>query len=306
MFENNRILVIKLGALGDFFSAFAAFAAVRAHHPAAHITLMTTPAFSGIATASPYFNAVWTPGKLGTADITNWLSIFKRLRQENFSAVYDLQRNDKTKALRWMVGRQTRAFWLGGPKGGQLATLDRYRVPPGLLDTRDISRLPPADMDWIKAGTSLLPAGRRCVMLVPGSAPQHPGKRWPAMHFAALARQLIDDGCLPVLIGTADEADVTRAIKEQVPEALDLTARTSLANLAAMAGHATAAVGNDTGPMHILSLCGCPVVSLFSFLSNPAQSAPRGRDVRVLRAENMADIAVETVYRELMALPGFR
>ena len=44
-----RILIIKLGALGDFAQAFGPFAAIRAHHPAAEITLLTTPPFAPLA-----------------------------------------------------------------------------------------------------------------------------------------------------------------------------------------------------------------------------------------------------------------
>ena len=47
----KRILVIKLGALGDFVLAFAPFAAIRAHHPEAAITLLTTAPFADLATA---------------------------------------------------------------------------------------------------------------------------------------------------------------------------------------------------------------------------------------------------------------
>src|SRR5580704_2648292 len=43
--EIAKILVIKLGALGDFVQALAAMEHIRAAHPKAHITLLTTPPF---------------------------------------------------------------------------------------------------------------------------------------------------------------------------------------------------------------------------------------------------------------------
>ena len=69
-----------------------------------------------------------------------------------------------------------------------------------------------------------------------------------------------------------------------------------------MAQRAHAAVGNDTGPMHLISLCGCPVVSLFSHASDPANSAPRGPVVKVLRAADLADVAVTDVDAALQSL----
>jgi hypothetical protein len=61
--QAERILVIKLSALGDFVLALAAMKKIRQAHPKAHISLLTTPPFEGLAKASPYFNAVFTDGR---------------------------------------------------------------------------------------------------------------------------------------------------------------------------------------------------------------------------------------------------
>ena len=58
-----RVLVIKLAALGDFVQAFGPFAAIRAHHPDAAITLLTTPPYAALARRSPWFDEVWTDGR---------------------------------------------------------------------------------------------------------------------------------------------------------------------------------------------------------------------------------------------------
>ena len=47
----NRILVIRHGALGDFVLSFGPFAAIRAQHPQAETTLLTTRPF--VTLASP-------------------------------------------------------------------------------------------------------------------------------------------------------------------------------------------------------------------------------------------------------------
>ena len=57
------ILVIKLGALGDFIQALGPFAAIRRHHKGAPVTLLTTEPFAEFARASPYFDDVWTGGR---------------------------------------------------------------------------------------------------------------------------------------------------------------------------------------------------------------------------------------------------
>ena len=59
MRRTSRLLVIKLGALGDFVQAMGPAAAIRAHHPDAEITLLTTAPFAELARAAPYFDRVW-------------------------------------------------------------------------------------------------------------------------------------------------------------------------------------------------------------------------------------------------------
>ena len=55
----QRILVIKLSALGDFVLSIASFQAIRAHHPNATITLLTTAPYRRLAKKSGCFDDIW-------------------------------------------------------------------------------------------------------------------------------------------------------------------------------------------------------------------------------------------------------
>jgi ADP-heptose:LPS heptosyltransferase len=155
--------------------------------------------------------------------------------------------------------------------------------------------IPPADLSWCRGdiGRFALPAD--IVVLVPGSAPHRPVKRWPARDYQALARALRERGLTPVVVGSAAEAAIARAI----PAAIDLTGQTGFGDLADLGRAARFAVGNDTGPMHLLAAASCPCVVLFSRDSDPALCAPRGPDVRVLRRPDLASLEVADVLAEL-------
>lgn len=293
----KSILLIKLGALGDLFNAFGTFERLRMHHHAAHITLMTTKPFEKIVRQCPYFDNIKVIEKPLFFELHRWLKIRQYFAQQQFDFVYDLQRNDRTKFMRLLAPAITRKQWLGGPKGGGLGRIQDFNVPAGMLDTRDMGAFPVQDLNWLTGKTpSEYNIPKNYVLIIPGCAPQHLGKRWPVHAYAGLAGLLQKSGYTPVLIGTADEKDVTSEIKKIVPQALDLTGRTRIEDIASLAKSAAAAIGNDTGPMHIASTAGCPVVSLFSYLSNPEQSAPRGKAVKILRAQDMADISVDMAF----------
>jgi ADP-heptose:LPS heptosyltransferase len=135
-------------------------------------------------------------------------------------------------------------------------------------------------------------------VLVPGAAPHRPAKRWPAARFAALAQVLAGRGLTPVVLGTEREAPAAGLIAASCPEAIDLTGRTTLADIAAIAARARVAVGNDTGPMHVAAAVGCPCVALFSGDSDPDLTAPRypgGGWPTILRVPDLADLSVERV-----------
>ncbi|MBF0248307.1 MAG: ADP-heptose--LPS heptosyltransferase, partial [Alphaproteobacteria bacterium] len=57
--RTERILVIKLGALGDFVQALGPMQAIRAHHAGAHLVLLTQKAYADFARASNLFDEVW-------------------------------------------------------------------------------------------------------------------------------------------------------------------------------------------------------------------------------------------------------
>jgi len=124
--------------------------------------------------------------------------------------------------------------------------------------------------------------GESVVGLFPGS--NAPARRWSAERFASVARALAADGIRVVVMGGAGERDVTRAVADAAPGALDAGGATDLPGLAALLSVCQLVVTNDTGPMHLAGAVGTPTVTLWG-PSDPAEVCPVGaRDVRVTGA----------------------
>jgi ADP-heptose:LPS heptosyltransferase len=90
-------------------------------------------------------------------------------------------------------------------------------------------------------------------------------------------------------------------IRRTCPEAIDLVGQTDLLDLAALTHAARLTVGNDTGVCHLAAVGG-PVVVLFSAASAPALCEPRGRLVRILSANDLNDLEIDTVLAEALAV----
>ena len=111
---DERILVIKHGALGDWVLATGCFAAIRRHHPSARITLLTTPAFADWGTRCPWFDEVWTDERPSLlAKPLAWVRLRRRLIDGELARVYDLQTSGRTGFYYRMLPRRCRPGMVG-------------------------------------------------------------------------------------------------------------------------------------------------------------------------------------------------
>ena len=309
MSGDERILVIKHGALGDWVLATGCFSAIRRHHPSARITLLTTPGFADRGARCPWFDEVWTDDRLSLlAKPLAWVRLRRRLIDGEFARVYDLQTSGRTGLYFRMLPRRRRPEWSGEVAGcshphrnPQLVSVHTTAVRAAQLGIAGIRDVPVPTLDWLDAGIDEFSLPDAFALMVPGGSAHRPEKRWPTEKFADLARLLEERGSPPVLIGGHAEAVTLYRIAREAPGTLNLGGRTRLAQIAALARRATCAVGNDTGPIHILAKVGCPTVVLFGAASDPKRFAPCGASVTILQHELLAslpvDDAVDTVQR---------
>jgi ADP-heptose:LPS heptosyltransferase len=317
--EIKKVLVIKLGALGDFVLALAAMKKIREAHPRAKITLLTTPPFEALAKLSPYFNSVETDGR--PSDFGDLSAMLRRLRQARYDRVYDLQTNSRTN---WYF-QALRPFppqWSGIAAGCALPQRGKARYHMHTLE-RQADQLkqagiwpdaptepggaPAPDLSWILRRTKEsrpvagAAAPRPYVLLVPGGSAHRPEKRWPVESYAQLAALLKARGLDIVIIGGPQESAMARQIQKVVGQARDLTGRTDFAQLAVLGAKAALAVGNDTGPTHLLAAAGAPTIALFSDASDPELCGPRGH-VTVIRSPDLKALPVSTVASAAISL----
>lgn len=298
----RRVLVIKLGALGDFVQAMGPAAAIRAHHQDAQVTLLTTATVAALAREAPYFDEVWLDTRPGVTRPRGLLALRRRLRAAQFQRVYDLQTSDRSSFYYHLMGPGRRPEWSGialgashrhtNPARDFMHTLDRQAEQ---LRLAGIASVPAPDLTWARADLERFALPPRMLVLVPGGAPHRPAKRWPIERFAALAQRAAAAGLTPVVIGGASEAALGRAIAAAAPMARDLTGMTTLGDIAALGARAIHAVGNDTGPMHLLVAGGAAATVLYSAASDPALTAPRGPRVTILRRPSLDMLMVEAV-----------
>ena len=297
--EPLEVLVIRLGALGDFVLSFGPFAAIRARHPTARVTLLTTAPFAEVGGLSPWFDRVLVDERPDIWNLPGLVALARRLH--GYDLVYDLQTSARSA---WYFRLAGRPAWSGvaagcslphsNPRRDFMHTMERQREQ---MEMAGLTDFPAPDLAWAaRRSAPALPP--HAALLVPGAAPHRPAKRWPAERFGELAWVLVARGMTPVIVGAKAEAPLASAIRAICPGAIDLVGQTDLPAIAALASRAELAIGNDTGPMHLAAAMGCRCVVLFSAASDPDLTAPRGPGgtwPTVLRENDLADLPVARV-----------
>jgi ADP-heptose:LPS heptosyltransferase len=332
----KRVLVIKLGAMGDFIQALGAMRVVRATHPSARITLLTTEPFEAFAKACPYFDIVESDGR--PKDFKGKADLIRRLRTAAYDMFYDFQNNDRT--AQYFLGLTgKKPHWSGAAKGASHQHMNEHRAemhnfdrlaeqlqhaglgpkpqgdPTGWVIGQDV--LP--SLDWIRPAFRDPPRFQPeffnlygpYMLLIPGSSPDHPEKRWPVDRFAKIATWVADAGITPVVIGTKAEGDIGTQIMKLEPRAKSVIGRTDLFQLATLSQRAMIAIGGDTGPMHLAAAARTPGVCLFAqewtpemagslqTVWNPqtrlGRAAPRGGPMMILHAASLDALSVDDV-----------
>ncbi|AMO23334.1 lipopolysaccharide heptosyltransferase II [Ramlibacter solisilvae] len=204
--------------------------------------------------------------------------------QGRFDAAYVLPNSLKSALLPFLASIPRRVGYLGEARVGLLThrLKNPKDKPPmvafysalsgdtqGLEGDRPHLQLPSAQIEAAIAAAGLARGGY--YVFAPG-AEYGPAKRWPAIHYAELARTLP----LPVaLLGSGKEAPLCEEIAHEAGagRCLNLAGKTSLLDAFALIAGAKAAVSNDSGLMHVAAAFGVPQVALFGS-SSPRHTPP--------------------------------
>lgn len=299
----SSILVMRLYFLGDVLLSTPVFEALKRRFPRAPLSVLIKRRARDILINNPFVDEVLEYDAGGRNHGPAWRArLAVDLRRRRFGLAVDLTGDLRTS---WLLFAADPGFRIGVNHAGLGFLLDRrtpYRAeghvvdhllrvvePVGArLDTA-VPALYLTEEERASAAGLLervgVKPGRRFVLLSPGA--NWPPRRWPPDRFGALARSVRERmGFVPVVAGGADETRLAdEVVSRSGGSAVSLAGRTTIRELAAVAGLASAFVGNDSGPVHIAASQGTPVVALFG-PNTPERFAPRGAPSRVLWARH--------------------
>jgi len=223
----------------------------------------------GRALRGQYRQAIVLPGSWKSALIPFFARIRTRtgfVRELRYGVLNDTRRLDK-RALPMTVQR--------------FAALGLDPGAPAPTDLRPRLQCDPAAVAGTLAALGLDGRAGRALVLCVG-AEYGPAKRWPARHFAAVARYYRAQGWQVWLLGSAKDAPAAAAVNAAADDGcVDLAGRTNLGQACDLIAAAELVVSNDSGLMHVAAAFGRPLVAVYGS-SDPGFTPPLSERARVL------------------------
>ena len=292
-----RILILRIGAMGDVLHAVPAIAALRSALPAAHLGWAIDPRWLPllqdshghsplIHTLHPVPTRLWKQQPLSLATARSILSLRSQLRAAAYDLCIDLQGSVRSAVIGRLAGapdfvgsshpREAPARLLYSRRipinashvveqAAQLvsAALHRELRPSPIILPQD----PAAETWWrLHAPASSQPF----VLLVPQAG--WGAKQWPADRFGHLALQLARGG-FRILVNQFHRDDPLARAVVTASQGAAVAVATDLPQLIALTRRAALVVAGDTGPLHLAAALDRPVLALFG-PTDPARTGP--------------------------------
>ncbi|MBK6781335.1 MAG: lipopolysaccharide heptosyltransferase II [Gemmatimonadetes bacterium] len=274
--SSPRILLVRFSSLGDVVLTTPLIRALRARHPAATLSALTKQGWAPLLSANPHLDEV-----ISVAPGQSLVPLARALRAARYTHLLDLHGSVRTRVLRLLVpGPWTGFDARRGPRQrlirqhedrypDRVPVAERYFEAAAALDVvpdggpAELFVSPAAEA---RAEAWLLRVGldldAPLAVLIPGAA--HATKRWPVRHWRRLASDLVRRGWRVALLGGGGD----RVVAAEIATAAGRRAASSAGELdlqasGALLRRAAVAVSGDTGPMHLATAVGTPVVALF-------------------------------------------
>ena len=309
-----KVLIVRVGAMGDVIHALPAVAALRVARPEWGIDWVVDSRWAALLVdgegRGPVVSRVhlaetklWTGSPLSPATLRSVLALRRALRAERYDLAVDMQGTLRSAVIGRMSGAKELVGY-GDPREAMAARLYGRKIVrrgahvveqgAALLGEAAGVELAPAAVElpheaWAEEWAEATVAGRRVCVLSAGAG--WGAKRWPVERFGELARRLREMGFAAVVNAPRKDDAVAAAVVAASEGAAEMVV-CNMTGLIALVRRAAVVAGGDSGPVHLAAVLGVPVVALFG-PTDPARNGPWGAGpVRVLR-----DASSETSYK---------
>ena len=279
----KKILIIKFGGLGDVILSLNAIYSIFNHHNKCKLILLTEEPYNKLLLNSNWFEKIFTI-KRSFFYFLDLLKIKNVIDPNEFDFVYDLQTSKRSSSY-LKIFYKTNAITNGIGKYAKIPHLDKNRNKMHTLDRQksqiemsEVDYLSKIDIEWLFKSKFTVPK-TKFVIIVPGGSKKRLNKRIPKEIFLKITDFLLKSGFKVLIVGSADDFKVCNFIESIYPDVINCCNKTDFFDIGKLSLKSSLSIGNDTGPMHLISRGGKKTMVLFTEFSDPQLCKPVGKNV---------------------------
>jgi ADP-heptose:LPS heptosyltransferase len=287
--KRKKILIIKFGGLGDVILSLSAMYSIFKNSKK-KISLLTEVPFNKFLKQTCWFEEIITI-KRSLFYFYDIYQIKNKINIHTYNEVFDLQTSKRSSHyLKIFKKSECKINGIGkysnlthtNPNRNTLHTIQRQKDQ---LKLSKIKFFKNPDISWLFR-KKIKFEKKKIVLIVPGGSGSRLNKRIPIEIFYEITSLLLKFKIFPILIGASDDLNVCKKINEKFPESINMCMKTDFFDIASLAQKAIFSIGNDTGPMHIISLAKKKTIILFTQNSDPDLCSPVGNHIEILKYQN--------------------
>jgi heptosyltransferase III len=285
----NKILVIRGGAIGDFVLTLPVLTALRVQFPNTSLELLGYPHIAQLASAGKLVDAVHSIDARPMAGFFARRGQLSPVLAEFFGsfAIIISYLYDPDGIFQENVASVAKAQFIAGPHRPE----ERAGIHATEVFLQPLTRLAIFDADPVPR-LNVHARGEAAIALHPGSGSEK--KNWPESDWRELIQKL--SGQRLLLVGGEAEEGRLQRLAQAGP--CELARSLPLAELAARLSACSLFVGHDSGISHLAAAAGVPTIVLWGD-TNEAIWTPRG-DVTLLKG--LADISAKDVFNAVQSM----
>ena len=303
----DKILIIKLRAVGDVIMSTVVFDNLRNAFPKARIDFLTESESKDLLIGNPVLNQVHVYDRKHL--LTNSFlirskenrNIIKKIRNQKYQLVFDFFGNPRSAWLTWLSGAKYRVGYDYRIRRFAYnitvaSRADRVHEVDWHLDALDILGIPIiskslnvyigtgsrnfAESFWHESGLD-----KQTVFAINFSGGWS-SKQWPLERFAHLIDQLsLKYKCKFLILWGPGEKEQAEEIGHLATTPVNLIPETNLTQLAAILEKVDLMITTDSGPMHVAAAVAIPCVTLFG-PTDPALQGPYGTNHEIIKNDS--------------------
>lgn len=257
----KKVLIFRFGAIGDVVHSTALFRSLKKYDPEISVHYLTNKTPSQLLENDPDLDKLWIAEEKSYKYLSK---IAKELKKEKFDLCINLQPSIRTKIFSILTGSKNiliykKTFKIHAVKNFWITAKPLFK---DIILDKEIKIFIPEEIK--EKISSQLDTGKKIIGFNMGANTARQGRKWPLKYWMELAKNIIEKyDCEIVLTGSQEDRESSETLLDISPNIKSFCGKLNIVESAALLSKCDVVISGDTGPLHIATAVGTPVIGLY-------------------------------------------